>query len=466
MTKVVDYVIVISEKATENERRAAAFIRDNIRLVCGKIISILYDTETPRENEIVVGETSRELLDGLFFNRYREPMTGGIWEYIIKSVGSRLYLTGLGKSPEENTPYTSAYKHLDDGKIGTVMAAYHFVEDILGFDFLYSSYIEIPENPDIAIPDNYLYEFTREALRAKEPKLYEGAAFYTLHGAEELHCNMGGMIFKSKSGKIAVVDGGRIPDTDRFLRILRKVSGQEVPHVDAWLFSHLHTDHFGVYYSLCTNEKYSGAVTVDTFYCNLLTEEFYTALSREKVTNAANIRAAMISPVSPTGAKVRIVESGDIISVDEIEFEVIHVPDITMAENMNMNDSSVVYKMTFDRKQTMLLLGDAEWVCSNDLVENCADKLKSDIVQVGHHGCGNVSGECYDIIDANAYIWQIGEKFWYSDCGEGLNTHNTGVIRTRAYMMRKSPNLRNVHVVMDDILSSPLPMKIIDKEQL
>jgi len=116
--------------------------------------------------------------------------------------------------------------------------------------------------------------------------------------------------------------------------------------------------------------------------------------------------------------------------------------------------------MTYDGKQTMMLLGDAEWVCSNDLVENCAGKLKSDIVQVGHHGCGNVSAECYALIDADAYIWPIGEKFWYSDCGEGLNTHNTGVIKSRAYMMRKNPNMKNVYVVMDDIMSTPLPMTI------
>lgn len=464
MRKVTDYIIVISENASENERRAAAFIRDNIRLVCGKLIPIVTDSEEPRNNEIVVGETTREMLDGVSFSRYRDPMTGGIWEYVIQTIGSRLYLTGLGNEPECECSYTSAYKHLDDGKIGTVMAAYHFVEDILGYDFLYSSYIDIPVDPDAEIPEGYRYEFTREALRAKDPVLYEGAAFYTLHGAEELHCNMGGMIFKSKSGKIAIIDGGRVPDTDRFLRVLQKISGREVPHVDAWLFSHLHCDHYGVYYTLCSDEKYRGKVTVGTFYCDLLTEEFYTTLAKEKVANAGIIRSAMISPDSPTGAKTITVKKGDVITVDEIDFEVIHVPDLSLADKMNMNDSSVVYKMTYDGEQTMMLLGDAEWVCSNDLTQNCADKLKSDIVQVGHHGCGNVSAECYELIDADAYIWPIGEKFWYSDCGEGLNTHNTGVIRSRAYMMRKNPDMRNVYVVMDDILSLPLPMSIYKKE--
>ena len=31
---------------------------------------------------------------------------------------------------------------------------------------------------------------------------------------------------------------------------------------------------------------------------------------------------------------------------------------------------------------------------------------------------------------------------------------------SRAYMMRNNPDLRNVYVVKDDILSTPLPMKI------
>ena len=460
MRKVTDYRIVISKDASENERRAAAFIRDHVRLVCGKLVPIVSDSEEPLEDEIVVGVTSRELTDGLTFNRYRDSSSGGVWEYVIRTVARRLYVTGLGTPPEIAPPYNTAYRHLDDGMIGTVMAAYHFVEDVLGYDFLYGSYINVPEMPDAVIPENYCYDFTREALRAKEPIPFDGAAFYTLHGAEELHCNMGGMIFKTKSGKIAVFDGGRIPDTDRFLRILRKISGQEIPHVDAWLFSHMHTDHFGVYYTLCSDERYRGKVSVDTFYSDLLPDEFYTTLAKEKMPNAPSIISAMTSPDSPTGAKVCTVKKGQIISVDEIEFDVIHVPDIAMADKMNMNDSSVVYKMTYDGAQTMMLLGDAEWVCSNDLTENCRDKLKSDIVQVGHHGCGNVSAECYELIGADAYIWQTGEKFWYSDCGEGLNTHNTGVIRTRAYMMRKGIDLRNVYVAMDDIISLPLPMKI------
>ena len=80
----------------------------------------------------------------------------------------------------------------------------------------------------------------------------------------------------------------------------------------------------------------------------------------------------------------------------------------------------------------MLFLADAEFVCNNDLLDRCRADLPADIVQIGHHGCGNVTGECYRAIGAKTYLWQASHKFRYSDRGDGLGTHNTGVIHTRA----------------------------------
>ena len=118
MAKIIDYRIVISAHATENELRAASFLRDNIRLVTGKTLPLVRDTEPPVPYEIVVGETTREALDSFTVTRARDPLAGASWEYIMKSVGTRFYLTGLGIPPAVEAPYTSAYRTLDDGKIG------------------------------------------------------------------------------------------------------------------------------------------------------------------------------------------------------------------------------------------------------------------------------------------------------------------------------------------------------------
>ena len=63
-----------------------------------------------------------------------------------------------------------------------------------------------------------------------------------------------------------------------------------------------------------------------------------------------------------------------------------------------------------------------------------------------------VSGECYRAIGAKTYLWQAGHKFWYSDRGDGLGTHNTGVIHTRACLdamgIPPSAHIRDDHGIV------------------
>ncbi len=453
--KLKDYRIVVSENANTNELRSAAFLRDNIKLVCGKTLDVVMDTEKPAEREIVVGMTNREELDGISLERTR----GAMWEYVMRNVGTRFYLTGLGEKADRPEKYNAHAIH-EDGSIGTVMAAYRFVEDILGYDFINSAYESFPENEELEIPENYEFDFTRNKLRAQEPANIEGAAMFSLNCSEDINWNTQSMIFRTRTGKIVVMDGGQWNESDRFMRTLKKVAGCEKPHVSAWIFSHMHPDHWGVYDRLCRDEEFRSQIIVDNFYCNLITKEYYTELSCEKWEYFAEIRQRFLDSESTVGAKVHTVNKGDVIKVDEIEIEVLHVPEMRFAREMDINDSSVVYKLIYDGKQSIMLLGDAEYVCDMDLVNNMADKLKSDVVQVGHHGCGNVSGKCYELIGADSYIWPIGERFWYSDNGTELNTHNTGVIRTRDFMMQLRPKKENVYLNIDDILSFPLPMPI------
>lgn len=457
MSKIVDYRIVISENANTSEVRAASFIRANIKLVCGKTLQIVRDSEQPAALEIVVGKTNREALDGIELTRSRE----GVWEYVMLEQGGRFYLTGLGVAPDAEPPYNTAYRKLDDGGVGTVIAAYHFVEDVLGYQFIYGIYDAYPENPELEMPEGYSYHFTRECFRAQRPENIEGASIHWLQCSEVIDWNNQSFIIKTENGKLIAFDGGHAQETDRFIECLKALSGEEVPTVSAWLFSHFHGDHYGVYHKLCTDENYRGCVKVENFYCNLATEEFYTKLSKEANPKNAPIRAAMLDSETTLGAKVHTVFRGDVIEVDGISFEVMHAPLEQDFGDMNMNDSSVVYKMTHQKSgQTIMFLGDAEWVCNNHLVAEQGQQLKSDIVQVGHHGCGNVSRECYELIDAKVYWWPIGERFWYGESGEGLNTHNTGVERMRVYMKELGVKNENVYVNMDRIISAPLPFPI------
>ncbi len=455
MALVTDYRIVVSQQATANERRAAALLSVYIRLITGRKPEIVEDDTAPRKWEIVIGKTRRETAFGVPFARSRDRR----WEYEVRSADGRLYLTGLGCPPETEPPYNTAYRLMDDGGIGTVFAACHFVEDILGCNFLYLPFDGYVENADAEIPENYEFLYTKERLSAELPQRLEGAAMHLLPSCAELDWNMNCLIFQSRSGKLIVVDGGFTGDADHVVRALEALAPDGKPVVEAWLFSHLHRDHYGVYQALCEQPALRERVQVKHFYSCLLPESFYLSLSPE----ANEIFRAPLNALTTSdrtlGARLHTVRKGDVIGVDELHFEVLHVPDMAFAREMNVNDSSVVYRLTCEG-QSLLLLGDAESVCSNDLLQNAREKLKCDIVQIGHHGCGNVSRECYRAIGANACLWLIGNRFWYGDNGEGLNTHNTGVIRTRTWIRELGIRPENDYRVTNGILSLSLPMRI------
>ncbi len=452
MARIQNYRIVIGTNPTVNEKRAAAFAAKYIKLVTGVWVDTVTDDTAPQPLEIAVGRTNREALDGLAFDRCPDRN----WEYTVQLCGRRLYLTGFGCPKGE----ARARQVVNDYCLGTVLAAYHFVEHILGFEFVYETYDRCPEVPELPMPECYHFEYTTQALAAQLPEKMEGSAMYLIPTCCVLEWNMCSVVLKTRSGKLVVMDGGHGEDAEHVLRCLEHLADGEKPVISAWLFSHIHPDHYGMLYRLCTEPELAKRVEIRHFYGHLLPHEFYAELSKERDAEMAEARDQLWNMGSTLGVTMHQVEKGDSIQVDELRFDVIHVPDMADAREMNMNDSSTVYKLTHDSGQRILFLGDAETVCARHMLRE-PELLRSDVVQVGHHGCWSVDFDTYAAIDADAYFFEIGCRFWFGDKAEGLNTHNTGVIRSRNFIRELGKKRENIHRDTDGILSFSLPMPII-----
>ncbi|MBQ9099280.1 MAG: MBL fold metallo-hydrolase [Clostridia bacterium] len=458
MSRITDYRIVIAQNATDNEKRAAQLLRNCIRLVTGKLIPLITDDHRRVEKEIVVGKTRRER-KGLLPPRSR----GGLWEYLIKSEGKRVFICGLGL-PDAPPDHFSSYKYVDEGDIGTAMGVYRFIEDVLGYEFIYDGYAELTENKELEMPENLHIAYTKNTLKVHTLPRFSGTGMYMLPITERLDWNIMSFVFRTKSGKLVVIDGGHTEETENLLNALAALTPEgQIPTVSAWLLTHLHGDHYEALVNIIRHyDQYRDRVRVEHFYCNLCEEEFYTKLSTEAAPFRAALRNTLLDCGEQLGCTVHTVQTGEVIAVDELSFKVIHVPDMTYATEMNMNDSSVVYKLTVDGEQTILFLGDAEKICNNDLLQNHREERKSDVVQVGHHGCGNVSKECYAAIGAKKYLWQAGNRFWYSDKGFGLGTHNTGVIATRNNICALGAKPTDIILDRHGPLAFELPMPLDD----
>ena len=452
MKKLSSYRIVLSENAVSGERRAAALLAVALQTVTGVRPAVVSDAEPPVARELVIGKTARETADGLQIARSRDRL----YEYRIVPVGERLYFLGLGTADEKHPVFLP-----DDGSLGTAFAVYRFIEEVMGWDYQRLGRAPIPFEPDLALPEGYAVEYTKEAFLAERPQKIDGAAMYLIPTATRKEWQNGCVIWKTASGKLIVLDGGFVTDTEHVLDVLEFLSDGKKPVVSAWLYSHIHGDHFGVYSTLCTDPAARARVTVEKFYCNLLDEEFYGSVGSDASANYPAVVRAFLSSGETVGAEVCRVEKGDVIIVDEFSFEVLHTPDPALRTKLNMNDTSVIYKLNYDNRQTMMLLGDGERYCSADLLANAADKLKSDVVQIGHHGCYSVSQDCYQAIGAKIAFFQISNRFWYSDGCEGLSTRNTGVFRTREYLDSYGFDWRNSYRDTNGIVSLKLPIEEI-----
>jgi hypothetical protein len=71
----------------------------------------------------------------------------------------------------------------------------------------------------------------------------------------------------------------------------------------------------------------------------------------------------------------------------------------------------------------MIFLGDAGMNASNFLVSTYGDALKSDMVQVSHHGCENATAELYDMIAAHTAFWPCSEGLMATYRGEKVKQH-------------------------------------------
>ncbi len=98
-----------------------------------------------------------------------------------------------------------------------------------------------------------------------------------------------------------------------------------------------------------------------------------------------------------------VVTQGESVQIDECKIDFIYTYHDGLFSNL-MNDASLVFKVTAPDK-TVLFLGDLGPEGGDVLYEESRHLLKSDIVQMAHHGHMNVGMEVYAAIAPEACLW-------------------------------------------------------------
>lgn len=248
----------------------------------------------------------------------------------------------------------------------------------------------------------------RGLLPLTEPEQYETVTTpsVTMLGLE-IDGNQIGLclIFRLSNGHFLILDGGNNKKVyaDRIYAKLQELAVDKNNIViDAWFISHGHTDHAGGMVQFAKN--YAKSVTVKQFICNIPPDA--KLLEIDDLTFENTARNAMKTFPNITITKAH---TGQIFYFADAKIEMLlTAEDIYPRTFGDANSASIVFRVTLGG-QTIMCLGDEYTDCSSTLVSMYTNRyLKSDFVQVSHHGLNGATGALYNQIVPDTALWPGG----------------------------------------------------------
>ena len=231
---------------------------------------------------------------------------------------------------------------------------------------------------------------------------------------------MMGYFIKTQNGKVIVVDGGNIGDSSNLINYINSNGGK----VDYWFLTHFHTDHTGAISDIIDNTDIQIDNIIHSF-CDRNLVEIYEPDRLEQydiiTSSLEKVKENIIIPVE-----------SQVFDIDNVKIEIISVYQNDIFENLG-NNTSMVFKLNVNDK-SVIFLGDTGKESSEKLLNIHLNDLKSDYVQMAHHGQDGATYELYQAIDPDYCLWPTPDWLWDNNNGGGYNSGPWKTIETREWM--------------------------------
>ena len=208
------------------------------------------------------------------------------------------------------------------------------------------------------------------------------------------------MIYRLENGEYIILDSGHGGHAKEIYDILSK-DGNEHPVVAAWFFSHFHQDHNGSFITFAEDDELVSKITVKSIIYNW-PQKLVKDTSLYWV-DQANL-AKWEGLIDKVGAQRYQARTGMKFFFPGAELELLWTYEDLMPFNLFIDDTNVTctgYRLTI-AGQTHMLLGDTSEGEMREAVKNLGGYMKSDFVQLAHHGYGSIYSpfELYQLINA------------------------------------------------------------------
>ena len=268
-------------------------------------------------------------------------------------------------------------------------------------------------------------------------------------------------VIKTPNNKIVVIDGGGAGaghDSETYLpAAIRAILGLKENayfEVEAWFLTHGHNDHF---YELA---KLLNQYGTGFKYCNYKINNFYfdfpefgdewsskSGKGDYNLDDLEILKDGLLNYYKQQGLIERSVSDNSLvynqlngavinrealaeglsIEIDGVTFDILKAFN---GEDLNVNSTSIIIRMSCGG-HSVLFLNDAYIDTGDWLLKNyTAEELKSDYVQMAHHGQSGTSEEFYNAIDTKNSVRLWCTPYWVWDVYEADNGIKTDVTRS------------------------------------
>lgn len=213
-------------------------------------------------------------------------------------------------------------------------------------------------------------------------------------------------VARLSDGRLIIIDGANVyeKDIDNLFARLQKDSPFQKPVIAAWIFTHPHSDHYFCFFPFM--EKYADAVEIQKFFFHFpdaddfehypkLAEcgKAFARYSGEQGITCSEILRRFRQQVVQLDIPVYTPHAGQCYCLGDAKLQFFSTMDDTIHCSKNINATSLMFTLELAGQRIFFgadgSFGDAL------LAERYGSELKSDILQVPHHGfgCGSEDGQ-------------------------------------------------------------------------
>jgi len=233
---------------------------------------------------------------------------------------------------------------------------------------------------------------------------------------------MNSYVIRTGHGRVVVIDGGYDLDAGYLKGFLAALGNR----VAAWFISHQHLDHVDAITEIL---KRPGDLEIEQIHGSLQPSSWVAAHDTDQEHTTLELSEAL----ETAGKEVLDLKLGQVLEVDGVGFEILGIKNPEITANA-INNSSVVMRVSDDAK-SILFPGDLGVEGGRKLLAGpYRERLRSDYVQMAHHGQNGVDEEFYQAVGASHCLWPTPLWLWDNDAGDGVGTGPWKTLEVRAWM--------------------------------